>query len=347
MTRRYVIIGAGAVGGALAAELVPAGRDVVLVARGAHARALAEHGLVVRRPDRVDVVPVAIASGPDDVDLRADDVLVLATKAQDAEAALAQWAWRPVRGASGDEAALVAADLPLVTCQNGVLTEDLALRRFARVYGATVGIAASYLTAGEIVSPSSAPVGLIWLGRYGAAPDALQEELVADLVAAGFAAWSVGDVREQKNAKLLANVANGIDLFTGAEADLASARRSLRAEAADVLRAAGEPLPAGGRLDPQGVELTIRPVEGHVGGRLSTWQSFARGASSEVDYLNGEVVLLARRHGLDAPLNAAVQRLLGRAACRAGALAPLDVALLGLPASESDQVEEGGVRGAA
>jgi hypothetical protein len=51
-----------------------------------------------------------------------------------------------------------------------------------------------------------------------------------------------------------------------------------------------------------------------VGGRLSTYQSFARGTSSEVDHLNGEVVLLARRHGLEAPANAAVQRLLGRPA---------------------------------
>ncbi|WP_167736038.1 2-dehydropantoate 2-reductase N-terminal domain-containing protein [Nocardioides sp. 503] len=304
--RRYVVIGGGAVGGALVAQLVPAGHDVVLVARGPHGRAIAEHGLVVRRPGRVDVVDVPVAEGPEAVDLRPDDVLLLTVKTQDAEAALAAWAWQPVAGGG------LAADLPVVTFQNGLLTEDLALRRFGRVYGATIAIAASHLTPGEIVSPSLPPaVGLVWLGRYVAPADELQDELVADLAGAGLAAWAVPDVRAQKAAKLLGNVGNGLDLFVGDDDTRARARTLLRQEAALVLEAAGTPLPPGGELDRGAVDFSVLAVEGHVGGRLSTWQSFARGASSEIDYLNGEVVLLARRHGLEAPLNAAVQRLLG------------------------------------
>jgi 2-dehydropantoate 2-reductase len=265
----------------------------------------------VRRPGRVDVVRVSVAGGPEEVELRADDVLLLATKTQDAEAALVQWAWRPVVDASGAPTG-VAADLPLVTFQNGMLTEDLALRRFSRVYGAVIGIAASYLVPGEIVSPSHPPaVGLVWLGRHAAPPDLLQEELVADLVGAGFAAWSVQDVRAHKAAKLLGNVGNGLDLFTGDDETRTRARTLLREEAVRVLEAAGVPLPPGGELDRGDVDFRVLPVEGHTPGHLSTWQSFARGTSSEVDYLNGEVVLLARRHGVEAPLNAALQRLLG------------------------------------
>jgi hypothetical protein len=55
----------------------------------------------------------------------------------------------------------------------------------------------------------------------------------------------------------------------------------------------------------------VEPVPGHVGGRLSTWQSFARGTSSEIDYLNGEIVRLGRRHGVPTPVNERLQRLLG------------------------------------
>jgi 2-dehydropantoate 2-reductase/thiosulfate/3-mercaptopyruvate sulfurtransferase len=49
-------------------------------------------------------------------------------------------------------------------------------------------------------------------------------------------------------------------------------------------------------------------------GGMSTWQSFARADTRghEVDFLNGELVLLARLHGTEAPLNEAIQRLLGR-----------------------------------
>ena len=42
---RYIILGAGAVGGAIGARLALAGRGVVLVARGDHLAAILEHGL--------------------------------------------------------------------------------------------------------------------------------------------------------------------------------------------------------------------------------------------------------------------------------------------------------------
>jgi 2-dehydropantoate 2-reductase len=302
--RRYVVVGGGAVGGALAAQLVPAGHDVVLVARGEHGRIVADRGLTVRRPTGVDVVPVAVASSATDVRLRPTDVLVLATKAQDAEAALVEWAWQPVEGGG------VAADLPVVTYQNGLATEDLALRRFARVYGATIAIAASHTTPGEVVSPSLPPaVGAVWLGRYPSGLDDLARSLVDDLSLAGFHATAVDDVRLAKAAKLLANVGNGLDLLEGDDAWRAETRRALRDEALVVLGAAGL-APPEGTLDLSTSGMEVLPVEGHVAGRLSTWQSFARGTSSEIDYLNGEIVLLARRHGLEAPVNERLQRRL-------------------------------------
>lgn len=300
--RRYVVIGAGAVGGVLAARLSQAGRDVLLVARGEHGRLIATDGLKVRHPDGVDTVRLPVAAGPDEVELRAADVLLLTVKTQDAEGALRDWSWLPL----ADVPDGVAADLPIVTFQNGLETESAALRRFRSVHGATIGIAASYLTAGEVVSPSRAPAeGAIWIGRYPTGRDEVTETLVRDLTESGFQAVVSDDVRAQKSAKLIGNVGNGLDLLNGSDEDRSAARALLRAEASAVLAAAGLPI---GTLD---VPLTLAPVEGHQLGRLSTWQSFARGASSEIDHLNGEVVLLARRHGIDAPVNERLQRLLG------------------------------------
>ena len=47
----------------------------------------------------------------------------------------------------------------------------------------------------------------------------------------------------------------------------------------------------------------------------SSWQSLARGTGSiEADYLNGEIVLLGRIHGVATPVNAVLQELARRAA---------------------------------
>ena len=62
---------------------------------------------------------------------------------------------------------------------------------------------------------------------------------------------------------------------------------------------------------------------GAAGGRqsrpgASSWQSLARGTGSiEADYLNGEIVLLGRLHGVATPVNAALQRLANHGRARA------------------------------
>lgn len=45
----------------------------------------------------------------------------------------------------------------------------------------------------------------------------------------------------------------------------------------------------------------------------STWQSLARGTrTAEADYLNGEIVLLGRLHGVLTPANEAARRLVNQ-----------------------------------
>ena len=46
---KYLIIGAGGTGGPLGFYLTKAGKDVTLIARGAHLKALSEQGLTMER----------------------------------------------------------------------------------------------------------------------------------------------------------------------------------------------------------------------------------------------------------------------------------------------------------
>jgi 2-dehydropantoate 2-reductase len=51
----------------------------------------------------------------------------------------------------------------------------------------------------------------------------------------------------------------------------------------------------------------VQPIEGRPRAGSSTRQSLARGAPTlETDYLNGEIVLLGRLHGVPTPINAAL-----------------------------------------
>jgi hypothetical protein len=59
-------------------------------------------------------------------------------------------------------------------------------------------------------------------------------------------------------------------------------------------------LPSGGLLDHGELTISIQPVDGHDRGKSSTWQSITRGVTHEIDFLHGEIVLLARKHGLAA-----------------------------------------------
>jgi thiosulfate/3-mercaptopyruvate sulfurtransferase len=310
---RYVVIGAGAVGATLAAELHTAGIPVVLVARGAHLAELRWSGLRYVRPDGEHVVQVPVAAGPDEVELRAGDVLVLATKAQDAEAAVAEWAWQPVKGADGDTVA--AADvLPIVVLQNGLDSERVALRRFATVYGAVIWSPTAYVTAGEVVSPADPAVGVIWVGRYPSGRDDRLEEVAADLRAARHLVEVVDDVPRWKAGKLLQVIGNALDALYEPGPLRERAAAALRAEVRQVFRLAGESpadLRAETTLDL--ARFAVQPIPGRPLVGRSTWQSLARGASPESDFLNGEIALLARLHGSEAPRNAAVLARVHRA----------------------------------
>ncbi|MCR1782368.1 NAD(P)-binding domain-containing protein [Nocardioides carbamazepini] len=303
-----MVIGAGAVGGSLASLLAEAGVPVVLVGRGENARRIAESGLRLRTPQGTRQVRLDVVDSADAVDLTWSDVLLMTVKAQDVEAALAAWAWRPVSGGSRRQA--FAADLPIVTFQNGLVGERSALRRFERVIGATIVIGASHLSPGEVVLRSTPPVaGIVWIGRYPSGVDVEQDAIAADLTKAGLLCIPVVDSSAHKAAKLLGSVGNVVELFDGTGALRSAMRDRLRTEALSVLRAAGTSLPPGDRLDPRGARLTLGEVEDFDATGFSTWQSFARGASSEVDFLNGEIVLIARQVGVAAPLNVRAQRL--------------------------------------
>ncbi len=326
---RYVIIGAGAVGATLGGRLSETGRDVVLVARGAHHRALEQNGLRLTLPDRELTARIPVVDGPGRLELRPDDVLVLAVKSQDTVAALDAWAGRPVAGGGS-----AGERLPVVCAQNGVANERMALRRFRTVYGMCVWLPASFLEPGEVVAWCGPRSGVLHLGRYPAesgAPDGTLRRIAADLEASGFGAPLAADVMAWKHTKLLGNLGNAVEALSGPMGGAAEElARQARAEGAAVLAAAGvahvsqeEYARARGDL------AAPREIAGRRRQGGSSWQSLARATGSiEADHLNGEIVLLGRLHEVAAPVNEALRRAANDLARRRGRPGEVSIAQL-------------------
>jgi 2-dehydropantoate 2-reductase len=337
---RYIIIGAGAVGGTIGARLFESGHEVVLVARGAHHAAMADRGLRFATPAGAVTLQVPAVAGPGELSLHADDVLIVAVKAQDAVAALDAWAWRPVAGGG-----VAAHELPVFCAQNGVAGERLALRRFGHVYAMCVWLPATHLQPGVVEAQGAPMSGLLPVGRYPAGTDETARRVAADLAGSAFLAPVSADVMRYKYAKLLANVRNAVEAVCGPAkapdgsaaggnaAAAAELRRRAQEEGAAVLAAAGIGYASEAELDAlRGDQVEVEPVSGVRRSGGSSWQSLTRGTGSiEADFLNGEIVLLGREHGVPAPVNELLQRLANQFAAERrppGSITPSEMAAL-------------------
>src|SRR3984957_1242043 len=314
--RRYLIIGAGAIGGALGAGLTRAGIPTVLIARGRHAETLASAGLTLRTPDGTFHTPVTAVPGAEDLRLTPDDVLVFATKTQQLDAALQQWVDQPVHGPDGVVG--TAGDLlPVLTALNGVVAEEKALRYFRQVFGVCVWLPAVHLEPGEVIVRSWPVAGQFHIGRWPAAlrtpaDDEFLQRLAQAWAASGVRVNPVDDVSPWKYNKLLSNLGNAVGALSAEGADMSDVTAALRAEGEQVLRSAGIEfvsfeVSSAARADGP----TPRAVPGRESGAgNSTWQSLSRNTGNvETDYFNGEIVRIANRHGIAAPINAALARI--------------------------------------
>ncbi|HEY4199490.1 MAG TPA: 2-dehydropantoate 2-reductase N-terminal domain-containing protein [Devosiaceae bacterium] len=287
---RVVIYGVGAIGGVIAARLALIGRDVIGIARGAQLAAIRQHGLLLRTPDKVETAHFSCVGAPDAIDWRPDDVIFLTMKTQDTQAAL-----QALRDAG-------VTDQAIFCFQNGVANETMALRLFPNVYGVMVGMPADYLTPGEVNVFGSPVHGIFDIGRFPRGVDAVTRAVAELLAPAGFMAAQHEDVMRSKYAKLLMNLGNIISAALADEAVRKPYLAAARAEADAVLAAAG--ITADKEAGIHRGFLKMHDIPGVRRSGSSSSQSLVRGAGSiETDYLNGEIVLLARRLGLPAPVN--------------------------------------------
>ena len=308
---RIAIIGAGAVGGTLAALLARARHDVTVIARGENLRAIRQEGL--RLDGGFGEVNAPLASTGRLTET--PELAILATKAQDAEAAL-----------------LAARDhldgVPLLVVQNGLGGLDVARRAApaSPLLGGLALFAASFLEAGHVTVTGPNPM------IVGAGPGAdrtLLDRIVAVLRQA-LPIEVTADIEGAQWTKLLINHVNALPAITGLSVqEVVADPRLLRVMTASMRETVRIARRAGARFARvQGVSgrvlelVGVLPLSlgaffprllarrmGSVPNPGSTLQSIRRGQLTEIDYLNGAAVDVARRVGMPAPVNAAIVAL--------------------------------------
>lgn len=305
---RIAVIGAGAVGGTIAALFDRAGHDVEVTARGDHAASIAEHGLRLSGAWGSHTAQVIVSDG---VPRRRPELAFVTTKAQSARSAMLP-------------AARLLGGVPVVVVQNGldsVRTGKAALPN-SDIVGGLALFAASYLSPGavSVTAPGSTFIG----------SDGIPSLFVQRTMSAVMPVTAVENFPGAQWTKLIVNQINAFPAMTGMSAqEVVADARLRRALAASMREAARVGFAAEVRFESiQGLSqpvlraLAALPVAvGQVLPRLmakrmgdvpnpgSTLQSIRRGQPTEIDHLNGAVVAAAIAAGTDAPINAEIVRL--------------------------------------
>ena len=291
------VVGAGSIGSLFAAHLATVTDVLVLTRREEHARALNEQGLHVT--GRHDFV-ARVTAAADARDLPDFDLGIVATKANGVEQAAESLAGRFPRAT-------------VMTVQNGLGAEEIVRARgdWPLISGVTFmsGTKHSDTNVEYILDTPT------WIGPYGETPYERVEEVARLLSDSGLKVQALRDLRPAQWSKLIFNATvNGVAALTGLPHDEHFAAEGDVSDLGHLVHGLVE---EGKRVaSAAGVELHDDPWEMNV---LATKRGSAHYPSmledvearrpTEVELINGALVREAVQHGVEAPLQTAVYRL--------------------------------------
>lgn len=316
MGMKIAVFGTGSIGGFVGGSLLAAGSDVLLIGRARMQAQLAQHGLVLSdwKQRQHTLAPEQIPYAQDGSALFDADLILVTVKSAATREAAEQIA------RYGKPGALV------ISLQNGVGNDQLLRSALPQqtVLGGMVPFNVVQLGAGRLHRGTE--------GELAVDAHPALEPWLAEFARAGLPLINPPDFRALQWGKLLLNLNNPINALANiplkAELEQRAFRQCLAAlieEALAVLKQAGirparvTPLPAALLVPllrlPNGL---FRLIAGSMlkidpEARSSMWEDLQAGRQTEVDYINGAVVQLAREHGMRAPRNQKIIELIRQA----------------------------------
>jgi len=286
--RSVVILGAGAIGSAYGA-LLSRGSDVLLIGRSNHVEAIRVHGLRMEGDDAgTYILPAATKLEK----ISPETLLMVSTKAYDLAESLAS-----VRH-------LVCNDTVILLLQNGLGIEEVAreaLNGRGRVIRGLVTTAAEMLGPGRISH---------WRGEIMLGSDEESKKVAQLFESSGMAVRVVENFKEAVWRKLVMNC-----VINPLTAILRVRNNEIGAPSLKELRHAivRECIAVGRAEDVSIGEDFLNFVDEVIPrytNRSSMLQDIMRGRRTEIDFINGKIVELGRRHGIPTPVNETLTQLI-------------------------------------
>jgi len=308
---RFIIHGAGAVGSLIGGRLAESGAEVVLIARDAHTAAINRDGLLIKSRDGDRVVKnLCAVTRPHDIPPRIGDVLILTVKSSQTAVSV-----QSLREAFPE-------DTTVVCMQNGVRNEEMAARRFLRVYGGMLGISATFLEPGRIAHTRGK---LLSIGNYPLGCDALGAQIAGQFEKAGFKTTTHESIMAVKWSKLILNLNNATLAIIDKHLQLSLVTPAISNFIADVQEEGLHALDVAGISleDPnnpydmkkylaelRGVAEDSEKIRAEANSPVefrtypSTWMDLKlKRGETETGYFNGEIILLGEKYNIPTPYN--------------------------------------------
>ncbi len=309
---RISVIGAGAIGCLLAGYLKLKAEDVSLVGRGDSLNAISSGGLCISGVRGKFNLSIPISGRLTDT----ADLVILATKITDIESALK------------DNIGFMRK-AKVLSIQNGVAAENLIAKYIAEknIISGIVMFGATYLEPGKVVHNFEGSLVLGSIFGFKPSKELVDLSLVMDKA---FPAIISEEIKGAKYLKIFANANNCLPAILGLsiqevfkDLDISRVSLAIWQEGFDVISKAGIKLVSLPGFTVENITrlISLSREEGAgvfsgIMGSLSKeplygsiLQSIKRKRASEIDYINGEFVRLAKELKMQAPLNSALVKL--------------------------------------
>ena len=305
------VLGAGAVGSVIGGLLSKAGEDVILIGRRPHVDAINQNGLVLDAPPEKVVIRVKAA---ENLDFK-PDLALLAAKTQDIESAVRK-------------AQPFLSGALVVTTQNGIRSDDIV----AGILGQENIVSGVVLYNCEFIEPGR----VLYSKLFGKTalligepfdPKGNRLQNLSALLNKALPTDISQDIRGAHWTKLLWNLITAVPAVTGLSyqegnhyPQIRELNIRLMKEGLEVIRLTGiktAPVPGLSlSLIEKMAEMPLSQAssvmkniiesagEQHTLG--SMLQSIKRGKSTEVDYMNGEIVSLGKNNDIPTPVNSLI-----------------------------------------